>query len=165
MESMPKSCMYASVAFNSDPTPHTGVTLYSPRSYGKRWYERWYDCVRGFEFGRSNVLAGLCRGSSRAVPGSCEGTERLQIQTERALLAGSVTHPTDCAPTMAQCSSSSAEAPETPMAPMILFDPSRQRTPPGTAQKGWLLLPPMVVIARSWGVRSGTYLHNAIRVC
>ena len=30
---------YMRQLLNSDPTPYTGVTLYSSRSYGKRWYE------------------------------------------------------------------------------------------------------------------------------
>ena len=74
---------------------------------------------------------------------------RRETMPHSALFAGSVTHPTDCAPMIAQCSSSSAEAPDTPMAPNTLFEWSRQSTPPGTAQNGRLLFPPSVVIARS----------------
>eukprot|EP00964_Phaeocystis_antarctica_P107209 scaffold71971_cov69-Phaeocystis_antarctica.AAC.2 len=70
----------------------------------------------------------------------------------RALLAGSVLKPHACAPTTAQCSSSSALAPETPMAPMTApVAVSRQRTPPGTAAKGCAVAAPIVVIASSCG--------------
>ena len=47
------------------------------------------------------------------------------------LAAGSVLSPTDCAAVMAQCSSSSDAAPETPIAPTRAPVASRHSTPPG----------------------------------
>ena len=54
------------------------------------------------------------------------------------LCAGSVTRPTARAPTIAQCSSSSAEAPDTPIAPTTFLASSSTTTPPGTAANGWV---------------------------